>query len=643
MKMKKLVALALASAMVLTSAITVSAATVVLDETVDSPTFWGAHTTGMKLSEEWQTLSCTSTSYETAAANWNTPFMVAYYGTEAKVNGAGYEELFVNRSDMFGWVAGNGDTNVGLPEGYTYEVLSAPADDAAWAAWLAANKEGVTVTVSTCIEDGKAIFIMSNSGAVSKTTIAVDTTKDVYVSLGGEMCTMKNVVAESGNPVSDVKIVSDSDSVFYTDTLQLTAEVTHKYDPYVPCEPYEVKWSSSDASIAKVTDAGLVKPLLDPEESESEVVTITASIVDPATSEEICAVEKEITVTATWVALESITIAADKTELNVGDSVKVTATRNPATTTNSSAAVYSSSDKSVIIVDSATGEVYAAGAGTATVTATVTNAKDGEIKSNALSFTVAAPVVDDGTDDGENGDDATGEDDTPAAPEGSETMTCPGWWKVFSQSWDIAEQDYEITFTTTNEGNANWNNAIFVLFYSDDGVMPADDADARAAVNYEEFWVGRLDAFGWGPEGTEGTFTPAAEDTDWDAFLAATQAGAPVTLSASVADGIATVVSSCAGVEYTTTVPVDASKPVYLCLGGELCTLSDLVVNGEATLFGGSADGAQVGDTTTPDASTGDDTKGDKAPATSDAAPIIPVALALFGCAAVVVAKKKLA
>ena len=93
-----------------------------------------------------------------------------------------------------------------------------------------------------------------------------------------------------------------------------------------------------------------------------------------------------ITVKTSAIPVQSITLAIDKTALEVGGTAKVTVTITPANETDG-AAVLSSSNTDVATVDS-DGNVSAVGAGTADITA-----KIGEKVSNVISLTVYEALV----------------------------------------------------------------------------------------------------------------------------------------------------------------------------------------------------------------------------------------------------------
>lgn len=93
-----------------------------------------------------------------------------------------------------------------------------------------------------------------------------------------------------------------------------------------------------------------------------------------------------ITVKTSAIPVEGITLAIDKTALEVGQDAKITVTITPANETDGPA-VLSSSNADVATVDNG-GNVSAVGAGTADITAKV-----GEKTSNVISITVYEALV----------------------------------------------------------------------------------------------------------------------------------------------------------------------------------------------------------------------------------------------------------
>ena len=195
MNMKKIFAATLAGAMVLGSALSVSAATLP-DVTVDA--FWGAHSDGVELTSTGVTIKFKATSTG-AANNWETPVYVLYTSADGKVGAAGdagYTEYWVQRSDNYGWI-GDYNTAGNLPEGYTYTDANLAADFD-WAAWLAANAADVDVTVSAKLDGDYAVASITNNGVTSQITAKVDTSQKVYIALTGEKCTMTGIETSEG-------------------------------------------------------------------------------------------------------------------------------------------------------------------------------------------------------------------------------------------------------------------------------------------------------------------------------------------------------------------------------------------------------------------------------------------------------------
>ncbi|WP_323058698.1 Ig-like domain-containing protein [Limosilactobacillus reuteri] len=94
-----------------------------------------------------------------------------------------------------------------------------------------------------------------------------------------------------------------------------------------------------------------------------------------------------VTVKTNAIPVQSITLAIDKTSLEVGGTAKVTVTITPANETDG-AAVLTSSNTQVVTIDNS-GNVKAIAPGTATITA-----KIGGKTSNVISLTVYEALVD---------------------------------------------------------------------------------------------------------------------------------------------------------------------------------------------------------------------------------------------------------
>jgi uncharacterized protein YjdB len=172
-----------------------------------------------------------------------------------------------------------------------------------------------------------------------------------------------------------------------TFTLTPTVKAMKSDDTEVDVESPTVTWTSSDETVATVSD-GVVTGL------KEGTVTITASYAGggnyKAADDATCSVN--FSDTRTGVSISSFTAA--KTTLVEGDE-QVTAVTNDQTGWTASY-TYSSSDEEVATVDE-NGVIIAVGKGTATITATInialdeTGYKAGATASKALSITVTKP------------------------------------------------------------------------------------------------------------------------------------------------------------------------------------------------------------------------------------------------------------
>ncbi|MCR5742734.1 MAG: hypothetical protein K6F92_03270 [Lachnospiraceae bacterium] len=150
-------------------------------------------------------------------------------------------------------------------------------------------------------------------------------------------------------------------------------------------------------------------------------------------------------------------------------------------------------------------------------------------------------------------------------------ITFDAWWTSHCPGIALSDDTVTVTFHDVNQGTTNWNNAIFVL-YNGNGTVNGD--------GYAETAVFRLDNWGWDTNGGDTgdnyatlqangiTFT-SSSTCNWDTFIADTQAGVDVTVTAT--NTSMTVVSS-NGINYTCTYPSTS----WLSLGGEYCTLSSI-------------------------------------------------------------------
>ena len=213
MKKKLLAAVLLAATMILTNVSSVFAA-----ETVDCTGWWAAHSSSVEVTETGVKVTLHSVTYANAEKNWNSPIVVLYSADEAFAGGAGisdtagYYEYYVVRSDAYGWTSAN--TTPASTNTNDHPEIFTERDDAegAWDNFLANNKAGVDVTVTAKLDGSNALITVENNGVKSTSSIPVDTSKTVYISLGGELCTLTNITAV---PLSNDNNAGDSNVLTY--------------------------------------------------------------------------------------------------------------------------------------------------------------------------------------------------------------------------------------------------------------------------------------------------------------------------------------------------------------------------------------------------------------------------------------------
>ena len=184
-------------------------------------------------------------------------------------------------------------------------------------------------------------------------------------------------VAEVGEPetvsVTGVTINEEWQELYVDDTLQLTATVepdnaTNK----------SVIWASSNQAIATVDATGLVTG------KSAGTATITVTTEDGGFTATIQITVKD---KPTTVPVESVKIDQGNLSIEVGETVKLTATVSPSDATNKSV-TWASSNQAIATVDAA-GLVTGKSAGTAIITVTT---EDGS-KTDSIAVTVTAPAA----------------------------------------------------------------------------------------------------------------------------------------------------------------------------------------------------------------------------------------------------------
>lgn len=164
-----------------------------------------------------------------------------------------------------------------------------------------------------------------------------------------------------------------------------------------------------------------------------------------------------------------------------------------------------------------------------------------------------------------------------------DSLDCAGWWTAHTDGVEIADGSaVKFTFDTKTYATAekNWNTPIYVVYTGDEPKV--------GGAGYGEYFVSRSDMFGWGgaalgafdtnaPEKfPEGFAWERVSEPNWDTFLNDNKAGTNSTLSATLENGLLVVTFTNDGAVSKATIPVDATKPVYISLSGELCTLNNI-------------------------------------------------------------------
>lgn len=139
----------------------------------------------------------------------------------------------------------------------------------------------------------------------------------------------------------------------------------------------EVKWSSSDAGVATVTDSGEVTAVAKGQTDITATLYVDGEVYDSAT--------RTVTVTDTIVPVTGVTVSPTALSLKKGDETMLSATVSPATATNQNV-VWESSNTSVATV-SEKGIVKAMAEGTATIKAIAD-------ENNAVNGTCTVTVMD---------------------------------------------------------------------------------------------------------------------------------------------------------------------------------------------------------------------------------------------------------
>lgn len=209
---------------------------------------------------------------------------------------------------------------------------------------------------------GTEARIIATGAGQATLTMTVDDGKKVRTAKVKVVVTTRQIVPKLNKTKATITMIKGEDK-----SLQLTA--TDKQTG----EPIEVKWSSSDKKIAKVTKNGLVKPL------KAGKVTITATSTDGLETKATC----KITIKQNPV--KALKVKKTELTMTVGEEKTLKVKVKP-TDAYDKGLTFKSSKSKVVSVDK-DGKLVAKKAGKATITAKAT---DGSKKSVKITVTVKA-------------------------------------------------------------------------------------------------------------------------------------------------------------------------------------------------------------------------------------------------------------
>lgn len=214
--MKKILTIALVLVMLSVCALPVFAAEKTLPD-LDCSGWWVAHSEGVEITADGVEITFTNTTYESAAENWFGPLWILYTGDEAKVNGAGYVEYWVQRGDNYGWCVASQYYGVDLNRWSDAAALAekgisftdAFAEGFDWANFLPALKAGAEVKITAKLDGSNVLITTEVGGITNNATLPVDTSKPVYLSLSGEMTKLTNIVVTTADAPVDPEPTPD--------------------------------------------------------------------------------------------------------------------------------------------------------------------------------------------------------------------------------------------------------------------------------------------------------------------------------------------------------------------------------------------------------------------------------------------------
>ncbi len=574
--------------------------------------WWTKFSEGSEVTEEGIAFTFKNTSVQDAVDNFKTPSIIAYSGSEAKVQGTGYDEYAVIRSDDFAWTMKPGQkTDVRTPgwEAAGYDMQSTFPEswdvDGAWAGWLTRNKAGVNCKIQAVKKNNKVYIEFTNDTVKTLTSFPYTGSDKFYISLTGEGCTVSdiqsvqytNIVPEDtkpGEPGTDTpgtdnpgtdepgtdnpgtdKPGDTENSVtfegFWTKFLDgekitedgITLKFKAKSNGSLRYEvPVYAVFSSDDG---KVGNVGLA-PGAEPTNGYTEYGVMRSDYNgwngvkywgQGATTYNPTAAETEEAVkdwTPTQKEFNDYIVEAYKEGTNVY--MKITAG-----TLVTFAKFTVPAEKDVYLA--LTGE-----------NCTVEN------------YTCSA-TENKFTDANEPADIVLGPD----------KLDCKDYRVAFSGGNEITSDGVAVTFNSKTYADAafNWNSPALVVYEAE---VPSEhnvsDTVFKATAGYSELLYARADNWGYAlgndndeyrincPKWSEEGYNWVARGLpNWDLFREANKAGVPCEASAVYKDGKILVKLSVNGVTNLISFPYEKKegKNVYFSLTGEMCTLSDIATS----------------------------------------------------------------
>ena len=429
MKVKKLISLALAGVLTLSTAIPVSAAVVVDGVSVVGRAWWPTVAEDIAAAQT-QVKSIPVKDGGTAIFDLTVTehdgvdgsiFVVEGHGAKTDTGGAySYYCDLLSTGDVFG--SAGTTFNKGL-SALRYDLF--PLGEYT----VVVKRSGTTI--STDFQDEYGTAIISESLVLSDEAATDDFSFYIFAQYG--------TITVNGYDSMDP-------AVYLTETTKTlmpgkTAKISSVVGPRNTTGSKTITWASSDEKIATVDSTGTVTAVAD------GTCNITATVGSgAAASTATCAV----TVTSTANPITAITAAADPTTLEIGGTTTVTykyTAQNTTldTTDDTSTVTYTSSNPAVATVDN-TGKITAVAAGSTKVTVTI-----GTIVSNEVEITVNEAKTSDAETSDSDVTKATKVTAAAAGYTGSTITLVKGKTATISATVTPAKASQKVTYKSSNK------------------------------------------------------------------------------------------------------------------------------------------------------------------------------------------------